>query len=195
MLTANANEYYVSISSETHPEVSTCEKMISDIFANEQKAKDELKRQRKETTSVQTPLPGLGLQGLQVVPRSKKNNSRWSKEEEDQLRQIIDKCGHQSPGVWTRASAAMGFTRNETQCQWRWLNFLHPSIRRDPWTEEEDTCLLQLQGEFGNSWTEFSTCTTLVGRSPVQIMYRFHKLKRKVNICSYCNLTHNSYSG
>ena len=38
----------------------------------------------------------------------------------------------------------------------RWHNHLNPSIRKDPWTPEEDRIILQAHAELGNRWAEIA---------------------------------------
>ena len=102
---------------------------------------------------------------------------KWTKEEDEKLLQILSKESCKNERMWDRASEAMGFTRNGMQCRERWNNFLDPSLRFEPWTAEEDACLLLLHTEFGNKWKMFTS--TLVGRSAQRIRRRLGSLKRK----------------
>ena len=106
---------------------------------------------------------------------------RWTKEEDDKLRQILLKEDEKNERAWNRASEAMGFSRNILQCRERWNNFLDPSLRFEPWTAEEDALLLRLQAEFGNKWKQFAREPELAGRSTERIRRRF-KLLTKINV-------------
>lgn len=44
--------------------------------------------------------------------------------------------------------------RNGKQCRERWVNFLNPNIRRDPFTIEEDLIILVKRLNIGNKWSE-----------------------------------------
>ena len=107
---------------------------------------------------------------------------KWTKKEDKKLIEILSKETRKNERTWDRASEAMGFTRNGLQCRERWNNFLDPSLRFEPWTAEEDACLLLLHAECGNKWQKFTT--TLVGRSPQRIRRRLAKLKRKKYVSS-----------
>jgi hypothetical protein len=52
------------------------------------------------------------------------------------------------------------------QCRERWFNHLDPSIRKTPWTEEEDQLILQLHAEKGNRWAEIAKHPGSIFRSP-----------------------------
>ena len=102
---------------------------------------------------------------------------KWTKEEDEKLLQILSKEKCKNERTWDRASEAMGFGRNGMQCRERWNNFLDPNLRFEPWTPEEDACLLLLHTEFGNKWKMFTS--TLIGRSAQRIRRRLGSLKRK----------------
>ena len=42
--------------------------------------------------------------------------------------------------------------RQGKQCRERWINFLSPDIKREPWTPKEDLMLLEKQKAIGNQW-------------------------------------------
>ena len=102
---------------------------------------------------------------------------KWTKEEDDKLRQILSKEDEKNERAWNRASEAMGFSRNSIQCRERWNNFLDPTLRLGPWSSEEDECLLRLHAKFGSKWKMFTT--ELIGRSPGRIRRRFTSLMKK----------------
>ena len=109
--------------------------------------------------------------------KMKKKTGAWSKEEMDQLREILSGLDCNDPSTWELASKAMGYSRNIKQIRDRWENYLNPNLRLVPWTGEEDACLLRLQKEFGNKWTAFTS--TLVGRSSDRIRNRFTQLRKQ----------------
>lgn len=46
--------------------------------------------------------------------------------------------------------------RNRKQVRERWHNHLDPSLKKAPWTSEEDARLQALQGSLGNKWAQIS---------------------------------------
>jgi len=109
--------------------------------------------------------------------KMKKKTGPWSKEEMDQLREILSGLDPKDPSTWELASKAMGYSRNIKQIKGKYENFLAPNLKHGPWTKEEDAILLRLQSEFGNKWKTFES--TLVGRSSERIRRRFTLLSKR----------------
>jgi hypothetical protein len=53
---------------------------------------------------------------------------------------------------WDAISARMP-GRSPRQCRERWVGYLSPAIRVEPWTEAEDELLLSEISKFGHRWT------------------------------------------
>ncbi|XP_064635828.1 transcriptional activator Myb-like [Lineus longissimus] len=108
---------------------------------------------------------------FQMLPiRGKKfiNKGRWTKEEDDRLKRVVD--SHHTD--WKRVS---GFfpDRTEGQCQHRWHKVLNPELVKGPWTKEEDEKVLQLVQQYGpKRWTLISK--HLKGRTGKQCRERWH---------------------
>ena len=58
------------------------------------------------------------------------NRGRWSKEEDLELKRLVDIHGEQ----WARVSSYFS-DRNEVQCQQRWGKVLNPKLIKGPWTQ------------------------------------------------------------
>lgn len=65
---------------------------------------------------------------------------------------LLDIISKSSEFNWTKISRQLGY-RTARQCRDRWLNYLNPNIRDDPWTDEEDKILLEKVNELGYSWS------------------------------------------
>lgn len=78
-----------------------------------------------------------------VIPKIK-----FTPEEDDQLTEIVERIGTND---WELVSREMK-KRTARQCRERWINYLSPELRNDPWTEEEDKLLDELYAEMGSRW-------------------------------------------
>lgn len=47
-------------------------------------------------------------------------------------------------------------SRTGKQCRTRWLNHLDPSIKKTPWTPEEEKVIYDAQTKLGNKWAEIA---------------------------------------
>lgn len=58
---------------------------------------------------------------------------------------------------WSDIGKRIPNERTGKQCRERWFNHLDPSLKRGPWTEDEDDALIEAQARLGNSWTKIAT--------------------------------------
>jgi len=56
--------------------------------------------------------------------------------------------------------ANVGCIRVGKQCRERWFNHLSPEVRKDAWTDKEDSIIIKAHSELGNKWTEISRLLT-----------------------------------
>ena len=105
------------------------------------------------------------------------NNSLWTFEEDEILRQKVMEFGTQK---WARIANYLP-NRIGRQCRERWINVLKPDINRQDWTQQEDNLLLKLHEELGSRWSYISKMPEFEGRTISQIKNRFHQtLKSKL---------------
>merc|ERR1712157_338830 len=98
---------------------------------------------------------------------------KWTPDEDNKLRQLVQKYETRNARVWKLISEGMGYTRNHKQVRDRWRHHLDPSLRRGPWTEQEDKLLLKIHEEYQDAhrkWTKISSKIT--GRSPEHVRRR-----------------------
>lgn len=99
----------------------------------------------------------------------------WTKEEDSTLENLVNRTG---PRNWTALAAHMT-SRSGKQCRERWLNHLDPSIKKGPWSQEEDDRLVMLHSSIGNKWSEIAK--HIPGRTDNSLKNRWNStLRRKV---------------
>ena len=103
---------------------------------------------------------------------TKRTNKKFTREEDDRLRQLVHEFGESS---WDEVSARMK-TRNMRQCHDRWVYFLSPKINNNPWTVEEDMRLIRLTEELQGRWVRIAK--KFRGRNDTQIKNRWNHLKK-----------------
>lgn len=110
---------------------------------------------------------------LAIDPSIKKGP--WSAQEDQLLLQFYETFG----GSWLEISKSIA-GRTDLQCRNHWRNVVDPSIKKEPWTVEDDRHLAQLQDEFGSSWVQIGK--RMPGRSENQ--YRNRSLRVFKNACA-----------
>jgi hypothetical protein len=158
------------------------------VVAASTKRKSLTKSTAKKTTSapsrnVQPPIPKPTVAPTPDAPTSAKSTTsssslesstssnqttKWSKEEDESLRKAVDEHGLE----WNTISK--DFPRHtEVQCMNRWQRVLKPSLIKGPWTDDEDTSVIELVGKYGaKKWSLISS--HLPGRVGKQCRERWH---------------------
>ncbi|KAK3103316.1 hypothetical protein FSP39_018444, partial [Pinctada imbricata] len=116
-----------------------------------------------------------------LIPYKYLNKGRWTKEEDDKLRQVVEAVGEFD---WSIVSGYFP-DRSDTQCQHRWFHVLNPDLVKGPWTKEEDDKVSNLVEKFGaKRWTFISK--HLKGRSGKQCRERWHNhLNPDIKKCAW----------
>lgn len=100
---------------------------------------------------------------------SKKQVIKWSKQEDDTLKQIVEDHGAKN---WKLISSHLP-GRTEVQCLHRWQKVLKPTLVKGPWTAEEDRKVIELVGKYGpKKWSLIAS--NLPGRIGKQCRERWH---------------------
>ena len=112
-----------------------------------------------------------------TVGSSRGNRVRFSQEEDDQLRRLVEANGIKN---WSLIAEQMP-GRNVKQCRYRW----HFHIERTdtekrsgtPFTPEEDELLIQKVQEFGTKWTTITKYFS--DRLPTSLRNRYNLISHK----------------
>ena len=76
-----------------------------------------------------------------VTPLSvAKRSTNWSSDEDACLVKLVERLGAQK---WGNIALEME-NRNGKQCRERWHNHLDPSIKKEPWSVEEEITLVKV---------------------------------------------------
>eukprot|EP00961_Rhodomonas_salina_P013093 176038-Rhodomonas_salina.1 len=76
----------------------------------------------------------------------------WSKEEDDAVLKLVQKHG---PKKWSLIASFLP-GRIGKQCRERWHNHLNPDIRKEGWTPEEDSIIINAHRVFGTKWAKIA---------------------------------------
>ncbi|XP_025085678.1 myb-related protein A-like isoform X2 [Pomacea canaliculata] len=105
----------------------------------------------------------------QVKGKKVVNRGKWTKDEDEKLRKIVEAKGLHD---WKVVSSFFQ-DRTDIQCQHRWHKVLNPDLIKGPWTKEEDNKVIHLVQEYGpKRWTLISK--HLKGRTGKQCRERWH---------------------
>lgn len=73
--------------------------------------------------------------GKNFVPRRTSGPGRWTREEDEELKKIVNELG---PKNWKNIAERLGINRTDVQCLHRWNKVLKPGLQKGCWTYEED---------------------------------------------------------
>ncbi|XP_047313560.1 transcription factor MYB48-like isoform X1 [Impatiens glandulifera] len=71
----------------------------------------------------------------------------------------------------------IGLRRTGKSCRLRWVNYLHPGLKRGKMTKQEETLVLELHSKWGNRWSRIAR--KLPGRTDNEIKNYWRTLMRK----------------
>lgn len=104
-----------------------------------------------------------------AVYSAKKQAIKWSKHEDDTLKEAVDEHGAKN---WKLISTRLP-GRSEVQCLHRWQKVLKPTLVKGPWTAEEDQKVVELVEKYGaKKWSLIAS--NLPGRIGKQCRERWH---------------------
>jgi len=105
---------------------------------------------------------------LQYSGKKLINRGRWSKEEDEKLKRLVEVHGER----WDFIASHFP-DRADVQCQHRWQKVVNPELVKGPWTKEEDERVVELVRKYGpKRWTLIAK--HLKGRIGKQCRERWH---------------------
>lgn len=114
------------------------------------------------------------------------NRSKWTREEDDKLRRIIESVGEPADdSQWAAVGRALGGDRTDQQCRHRWQKVLNQEVVKGPWTKEEDDRVVELVAKYGpKRWSLIAK--HLRGRIGKQCRERWHNhLNPDIKKCAW----------
>ncbi|KAJ4971329.1 hypothetical protein NE237_004428 [Protea cynaroides] len=99
----------------------------------------------------------------------------WTEQEDLQLMCFVGLFGDRR---WDFIAKVSGLNRTGKSCRLRWVNYLHPGLKRGRMTPQEERLVLELHSQWGNRWSRIAR--RLPGRTDNEIKnyWRTHMRKK-----------------
>ncbi|KAL3518256.1 hypothetical protein ACH5RR_020845 [Cinchona calisaya] len=88
----------------------------------------------------------------------------WTEQEDVQLVLCVNVYGDRR---WDFIAKVSGLKRTGKSCRLRWVNYLHPGLKRGKMTPHEERLVIELQSKWGNRWSRIAR--KLPGRTDNEI--------------------------
>jgi hypothetical protein len=124
-----------------------------------------------------------GSNDSRTVFKRRASMGKWTEEEDDLLREAVADYGGKS---WKKIASRLS-GRTDVQCLHRWQKVLKPGLVKGPWTQEEDTKVVELVKLHGNKKWSF-IARQLKGRLGKQCRERWYNhLNPDINTGEWTN--------
>ncbi|MCD7473096.1 hypothetical protein HAX54_014686 [Datura stramonium] len=99
----------------------------------------------------------------------------WTEQEDLQLAFYVNLFGDRR---WDFLAKISGLRRTGKSCRLRWVNYLHPDLKRGKMTPQEECLILELHSKWGNRWSRIAR--EVPGRTDNEIKnyWRTHMRKK-----------------
>ncbi|KAJ8476733.1 hypothetical protein OPV22_020460 [Ensete ventricosum] len=99
----------------------------------------------------------------------------WTEQEDLQLVWFVRLLGERR---WDFLAKVSGLNRSGKSCRLRWVNYLHPGLKRGRMTPQEEDLVVELHAKWGNRWSRIAR--RLPGRTDNEIKnyWRTHMRKK-----------------
>jgi len=99
----------------------------------------------------------------------------WTEQEDFKLNIFVGLFGDRR---WDFIAKVSGLNRTGKSCRLRWVNYLHPGLKRGKMTPQEERLVLELHSKWGNRWSRIAR--KLPGRTDNEIKnyWRTHMRKK-----------------
>ncbi|KAL5711018.1 hypothetical protein ACHQM5_021518 [Ranunculus cassubicifolius] len=99
----------------------------------------------------------------------------WTEQEDLQLVYFVSLFGERR---WDFIAKVSGLNRTGKSCRLRWVNYLHPGLKRGRMTPQEEKLVLEFHSKWGNRWSRIAR--KLPGRTDNEIKnyWRTHMRKK-----------------
>ncbi|KAK4734237.1 hypothetical protein R3W88_008498 [Solanum pinnatisectum] len=98
----------------------------------------------------------------------------WSPEEDQKLKDYVMRFGIWN---WNLMPKFAGLSRTGKSCRLRWVNYLHPDVKRGPFSMEERETVIKMYQQLGNRWAAIAG--KLPGRTDNEVKNFFHTHLKK----------------
>ncbi|WVZ04435.1 hypothetical protein V8G54_025241 [Vigna mungo] len=98
----------------------------------------------------------------------------WTEEEDLKLVYFVNMFGDRR---WDFIAKVSGLNRTGKSCRLRWVNYLHPDLKRGKLTSQEEHLVMELHSKWGNRWSRIAR--KLPGRTDNEIKNFWRTFMRK----------------
>ncbi|MQL87301.1 hypothetical protein Taro_019845 [Colocasia esculenta] len=109
-----------------------------------------------------------------VMVKQETRKGPWTEQEDLQLACSVRVLGDRR---WDFIAKVSGLNRTGKSCRLRWVNYLHPGLRRGRMTPQEERLVLDLHSRWGNKWSRIAR--RLPGRTDNEIKNYWRTQMRK----------------